>query len=102
MEAELLNLLALAKDTAPAVWDILIRQALTTGILSFVVGGCTTAASIWLGIKAPGWLEEDYDIKGPAALVGCVITAVFSVVLLPEGILRLANPEYYALITLLP
>jgi heme/copper-type cytochrome/quinol oxidase subunit 2 len=94
-----------AKISGPAaeVWRIFVRQSMACGvvelIVAFVCAALAIACFIYVLKSGNGSDDIEADVGG-VFLLGILLT-IISVVLIATGVLRVINPEYYAIINLM-
>ena len=102
------DLVGFTKDKSPEVWGILVKQQYIYGVMPFAFMVVSIIGLIWgfhILEARPEWaLSDGYDKDNEG---GLIITALFGAGLLisilgsiVEGIPRLLNPKYYALMDL--
>lgn len=99
--------------TVEQLWPVLVRQAVAEGLMDLVVGGGIGATLAfasrwffvrWAAVKARAEEKKDRyheDDQRIGLVIASIVTGVAAAIILPvvvsAGILRLVNPEFYAL-----
>ena len=110
MEEELkkvfLELVQFGKTVSPEIWKILITQQIVWAISSVLSMILTIPVALFTYLK---WIDtkdrdNNFDINpyGVATTIIAFLSLISIVIFLSEGLPRLVNPEYYALIALKP
>ena len=105
MEEQLKTLLTelaqFTKDVSPDVWAILLTQQFIWGISSIIAAFIAIALLFWVYArgKADDWCSDGWGIM--AIVLGTTVIIAIAVVLV-EGLPRLLNPAYHALMSLKP
>ena len=112
MEEEILKRIDQLADfiqaKSPLVWEVFCKQQITEGIVSAIFLALSIPFLLFalhvLKTK-PEWAKDGFgDNLGGTALIAIsgTITLVAAIIFLCMGLLRLLNPEYYAIMTLRP
>ena len=95
------ELVRFTKAVSPEIWAILIKQQIISGISIIFCSSISIALFLWVFKegKKDNWESEGWAI-GSLVLGGVMIGTIL--IMLAEGIPRLLNPDYYALMSLKP
>jgi len=112
MEEELkklfVELMRFSKDVSPEIWAILVKQAITIGIM-YLLASFFSVACFFQGLRIlrdrPTWalIDDEINIGGGIwAGISGFIAIIMVICLFTDALPRLLNPAYYALMALKP
>jgi positive regulator of sigma E activity len=97
----LLGLIALMKEVAPTLWNIMLKQVYVTAIQQ-TIGAVLSTLGLFLFIKLyKRGTKEDEDVQQILGVFGILISAMVLVILLVTVPGYYINPEYYAILNII-
>lgn len=89
------------KGVAPEVWAVLVKQAVIEGYSLLAAVGFT---ALMTAIGTFTWYASDErnEVAAVVAIVGLFAFVLFTAIFIGEGLPRILNPEYYAIMSLIP
>ena len=101
MEEQIIELIYLAKNTAPELWRIALQQVNVILIKNLIIEVLIVVAIFGIGVLIKKWKQEDIEGVGECAIFVQILLYVCFVGVFMEILEILLNPEYLAIKVLL-
>ena len=98
LQSGLDTLIQTVENVAPELWRITIRQQMAIGYAQLIGASiCLLLFTIFLITTIRKWSDWKYEEIGTRMILGLIVLMIIFIPLLICGVMRLYNPEYYAI-----